>query len=163
VIASSEDAIRSNTVTSADIITAVGFVAAAGAAFAAFLQLRDTKNIARGQFILAIDQSLAPFEIVRRQIEHHHAPTDEKELRRYIAALERIGLLLQKGYLDIEAVERCYGSRLKRLINATDPDYIRLIIKNVNKEGGWKDFVWLWGRMQDPLKLRAIPSTSSDS
>jgi hypothetical protein len=148
--------------TTAEFIAAVGFVAAAGAAFAAFLQLRDTKNIARGQFILAIDQSLAPFEFVRRQVEHHHAPTDEKELRRYIAALERIGLLLQKGYLDIEAVERCYGSRLKRLINSTEPDYVQLIIKNVNKEGGWKDFVWLWDHMREPLKLRAIPPSSTD-
>jgi hypothetical protein len=137
-----------------DDVTAAGFVVASTAAIMAYLQLRDGKNIARGRFILEIDRSLAPFEKIRRQINQGKPVPDKIELRRYIAAIERIGLLLRKGYLEMDTVERCYGSRLANLIGKRDGEHIRIVAAKPSK---WEDFVWLWRAMSAPLNLPDAP------
>lgn len=140
------------------IIGVVAIVLAAAGARIAYKQLLDTQGLARGQFILAVDQSLAPFESVRRKIAKGEPPSDEIELRRYIAAIERIGYLYKKGYLEEDAVRSCYGSRLKRLVNSTHPDYVAMILTQYQADRtGWHEFLWLWEHFQGSLKLRDVP------
>jgi hypothetical protein len=137
-----------------DIIGTVALVFAAIAAWNGYKQLRDARKIAQGQFLLATDQLLAPFETVRRQINKREPPSDPIELRRYMAALERIAYVFEKGYLEQEAIEHRYGSRLRKLINSEQPDYVRMIIKRSENVEGWRDFLGLWTRLREPLGLR---------
>jgi hypothetical protein len=153
-----------------DVITASGFGVAAVAALLAYRQLREAKKIANGQLILAIDQLLWSFEELRRQINSKKLSVkrqvDKIQLRRYIAALERVGLLLRQESLDPASVESCYGARLKHLINSTDPepDYVVMILTETEAdEQGWDDFLWLWGNLQKLLELRDVPSRISET
>ncbi len=149
-----------------DIIGIVAIALAVVGAGIAYNQLLRTQGLARGQFLLAIDQSLTPFERVRREINKKRKPTDGVELRRYMAAIERIGYLFAKGYLEREAIRICYGSRLVKLINCTDPDYVLMIIRVKSSDedpddeeaGAWPYFVSLWRELQKPLGLRDVPS-----
>lgn len=144
-----------------DIIATVTLVVVVIAAWNGYKQLRDAKNIARGQFILAIDHSLARFEELRHQINSRDLSVKRgvnTELRRYFAALERIGPLLQNESLDLTSVKACYGGRLEKLINSTDPDYaVRILTATLADKQGWDDFLWLWKELRDPLGLRGVP------
>jgi hypothetical protein len=154
-----------------DIIGLVALSLAVVGATIAYRQLRDSHviarqqfDVARGQFILAVDQSLWRFERIRRRINDHDPPSDKRQLRRYIAALERIGYLYKKGYLEEEALQHCYGPRLKSLINSTSPDYVVMILTQFEADRtGWQDFMWMWEYLKEPLKLRDIPHEISST
>jgi hypothetical protein len=121
----------------------------------AFFQLREAKNIARGQFLLALDQSLAPFEQVRRQVNRGEQP-GSVALRRYIACFERIGLLLRERQLKIGTVDQLYGSRFAKLVNGGHLGIVQ------DRPEEWRGVVWLWEDLR-PLRGLAAPPTLSSN
>jgi hypothetical protein len=138
-----------------DIIAAAGLAVTAIAAILAFIQLREAKNIARAQFLLAVDQSLAPFEQLRREINRAQRPSDWVQLRRYVAAFERIGLLLREQHLRAATVDQLYGDRFRRLVTIRDGELVAFVRQSPDE---WEGFVWLW---QDLQTLRGLPTPPS--
>ena len=111
---------------------------------------------ARSQFILAIDQSLAPFEDLRRKINadlkwEASSRADRVEMMRYIAALERIGLLLEERQLAISTVNRFYGARFAILVTSAHGANVNSVIRD--KPADWRGFVWLYRQLKQPRHL----------
>lgn len=136
-----------------DLIAGVGLVATAVAILLAYRQLRDTRNFAEAQLQFAIDESLAPFEDLRRAINQHAQLKDPVEVRRYVAALGRIGVLLKAELVRPDRINNLYGGRVEKLLNyeASSAIAINLVKRDPD---GWKEFVWLWESLD---KFRSLP------
>jgi hypothetical protein len=110
--------------------------------------LDATHDIARAQFILAIDDALARYENVRIDVTYDPSTLPSKgrrsaELRYYIAVFERIGLLADQGLLDSAEIDELYGSRFAALLNNTDAAAI------VQRTESWWGFIYLWHQLRD--------------
>jgi hypothetical protein len=121
-------------------------------------QLDKAGKTARVQILLALDESLSRFEDLR--VKLNKIPPDIKtgdliELRRYIAAFERIGYALEAEEIDIELVDHFFGDRFKRVA-----DYIR---KNdaakeiVHNREAWRYFYSLWKVLKPRRGLQEPP------
>ena len=154
------------------VLTLVGLAVAALALGVAALQLQDAKFSAQkseitaeAQAVLAVDQFLAQghLEEVRRKIndETLHVPVEAVNtaneeavaLRRYVAAFERLGLLIDKGVITIEVADEFYGDRLQRLL-VLDPVKAMVAPNGEGKPGwegkqGWRNFILLWNKVDE--------------
>jgi hypothetical protein len=68
---------------------------------------------------------------------------DEVALRRYVASLERLGLLVDKGVVSADIAAAFYGSRLEKLIKNA-PSAVEMA-----KQRPWENFIILWRTMED--------------
>jgi hypothetical protein len=105
-------------------------------------------SVARGQFILAIDDSLARYEDLRTDVtygprEFTRSGRDSAELRYYVAVFERLGLLTSEGLLEPREVDDLYGSRFAKLLHNTPAASI------VARTEDWWGFIWLWNTLAD--------------
>jgi hypothetical protein len=146
----------------ANVAQLVGIPLAAIALWIAANQLRDAARTAEkaeiaseAQAVLALDQVLAQqrFEDLRTKLNPRPmTPNNDDKivLRRYIAAFERLGLLLDRGVMSAELANAFYGSRIRKLVtNAGE-----FVKEMVTEEGGsrgrpaWRNFVVLWSTME---------------
>lgn len=111
--------------------------------------------VSEAQAVLALDQVLAQqrFETLREKLNRTYAPgtaTEKLTVRRYVAAFERLGLLLDKGVISAELAEAFYSSRLERLVK--NCAFVREIVvdKDDKTKGSvaWRNFVLLWTEME---------------
>lgn len=136
----------------ADWVQIIGLPLAISAIFLGWLT-------SRMQMLLALDARLAEYEQVRKDINANKKidDIDGIELRRYIAAFERVGLALKYKQVSRKEVHHFYGRRFERLI-----EYLRNnpkageIVKN---RKGWKDFYYLEKRL---AKLSSSGVTPAD-
>lgn len=101
----------------------------------------------RMQMLLALDARLADYEEVRKAInaDKNFADIDDIELRRYIAAFERVGLALKYKQILLKEVRHFYGHRFDNLIKYLhDNPEAGKIVRN---RRGWKDFYYLKDRL----------------
>jgi hypothetical protein len=142
-----------------DVVAAGGLVVTAVAAGAAVRQLRDAKEIARWQFMLAVDESLERFDELRHTLAVGKTPQERHLVQRYVGALERIGLLLEEGHISLERVDELYGSRLEKLLR-NDGELVRFV---VSKPTSWHGFIYLWAQIRERRpSLPAPPPGSTD-
>ena len=112
----------------------------------------------RMQMLLALDARLADYEEVRKAINANKnmADIDDIELRRYIAAFERVGLALKYRQVRLKEVRHFYGHRFEKLIKYIgDNPKAREIVKN---RKGWKDFYYLEKRLSKPPSSGVTPA-----
>jgi hypothetical protein len=112
----------------------------------------------RMQMLLALDARLADYEQVRKDINANKSmdKIDDVELRRYIAAFERVGLALKYRQVSRKAVRHFYGHRFENLINyIRDNPAAEEIVKNPK---GWKDFYYLKKRLAKPPSSGVTPA-----
>lgn len=105
-------------------IAAIGLlITAAGLVFNG-MQLRMTRHIAKGEFILQFDEALAQFSDIERRLRYEKAEygtkkplTDEEWYRvhRYFGRLETLNTLLKDGIFDIDLIDRAYSHRIVAL------------------------------------------------
>lgn len=83
-------------------------------------QLAGARNVARGEFLLALDRNFSDFHDIALRLQNPKwTPMDSPEgfkLARYMGAVERIGLLVRDGILDLSTVETAYGWRIQWLV-----------------------------------------------
>src|SRR5829696_9232481 len=115
----------------ANVAQLVGIPLAVIALGIAAYQLRDAartaakaETVAEGQLVLAFDQVLAQqtflglrAKLGAGKIDKNPDEATKVALRRYVAAFERLGVLVDKGVVSPELADAFYGSRLEKLIN----------------------------------------------
>jgi hypothetical protein len=127
---------------------------------------KKAEIVSEAQAVLALDQVLSQqrFEDLRATLAvgalDHPSAEDEVVLRRYVAAFERLGLLVDNGVMSAELAKEFYGSRLEKLVNV---EFVRdLVTERENRTRGrpaWRNFIILWSTMEklwnkDKVRLR---------
>lgn len=157
----------------ANLSQLIGIPIAAVALGIAAYQLRDAANtaekaevVSEAQAVLALDALLSgpAFETLRRELNQGrvHVPNNDPynakaiELRRYVAAFERLGNLVEKSVVSIPLADELYGSRIQKLV--TNAPYVRVM---VTKDGagrpGWRQFILLWNKMEERRGMATKP------
>lgn len=143
----------------ANIAQIVGVVLAIIAAIYAYQQLKAAIASAESQAVLALDQTMAQYEGLRKKLNkgEFKNPNDDDLilLRRYVAVFERLGLLLKVGVVNELLADQLYGSRLEKLLKNSD-DHVKSIISE--RDGrGWENFTYLWKQMHNSQGHRDLP------
>jgi hypothetical protein len=141
----------------ADVAQLVGIPLAAIALWIAAIQLKaaaktanDAEAVAEAQTVLLLDLVLAQqtfMEIRGRLADGKIDNPDDNtkvDLRRYVAALERLGVLVGKDVVSPELANAFYGSRLQKLINNA-PYAVNMVN---NRQAAWNDFIILWRTLE---------------
>jgi hypothetical protein len=111
------------------------------------VQLDKAGKTARVQILLALDESLSRFEELRQQVNKRRSDINMIELRRYIAAFERVGYALEVGEINRDLVEHFFGDRFRRVANyIIMNNEAKKIIRN---REAWEYFYYLWKEL-DP-------------
>jgi hypothetical protein len=129
--------------------------------FYAARQLRISRKIARGEFLLHL------YELVQQYNDVHAALTgngrwmngtgpksgdDRARVDRYMGLLESLQLLIEDGFLDAKTVDRLYSHRIVALM-------ANGVIRQrnlVDQAYGWKDFTRLLRSLEKQDYYRAI-------
>jgi hypothetical protein len=119
-------------------------------------QIRSAGRTAKAQLILMIDESLHHYEDVRAAINAGKLPVEDSRLRRYVARFGRIGMLLQLKQIDLDTVNKLYGSRIKKLLD-TSGDQVRRIVQK-KEHTGWQPMIYLWHEMYNNHGERNLPT-----
>ncbi len=100
-------------------ITAIGIVFA-------YLQLRASRNIAFGEFLLHLDERLDQYRSVHVRLrnggewdQNRGGPTTAEEradVIAYMGVFERINILVEKRMIDMHTVKRLYRHRLRTIV-----------------------------------------------
>jgi hypothetical protein len=107
------------------------------------------QTVSEAQAVLALDLVLAQqrLEDLRANLAKgkmdNVSEEDEVALRRYVAALERLGFLVAKGVVNAEQAAAFYGSRLEKLIKNA-PSAVEMA-----KQRPWENFIILWRTMEN--------------
>lgn len=126
----------------ADVMQLVGVPLAVVALFFAWRQLRMAARTGRVQIALALDANLSEFEDVRSELAKTNPQIpDSVRLRRYIAALERVGYALRLKEIPLKVVDQFYGGRFAKLVKHEDALAI------AKDRDGWEEFYYLWERL----------------
>src|SRR5689334_8201823 len=86
----------------ANLMQLVGVPLAVMALILGWRQLRKAAKTARVQILLALDERLSGYEEVRAELNNMQLVSDLVQLRRYIAASERVGHALELKEVDLE-------------------------------------------------------------
>jgi hypothetical protein len=140
----------------ANVVQLVGIPLAVIALGIAAYQLREAARtagraqiVSEAQAVLALDLVLAQqrLEDLRATLAKGKmdkvSEEDEVALRRYVAALERLGLLVEKEVVSAELAAALYGSRLEKLIKNA-PSAVEMAQKRP-----WENFIFLWRKMEE--------------
>jgi hypothetical protein len=146
----------------ATFLTAAGlFLTGIGLLYAA-RQLRISRKIARGEFLLHL------FELVQNYNEVHYALTEDgrwangvsgpktqedwRQVDRYMGLLESLQILIEDGFLDLKTVDRQYGHRVVALVRN------KAIQERSLKDRAyrWRDFTALVRGLEDQESYQSI-------
>jgi len=147
--------------TLADVAQPVGILLAVIALCFGAYQLRQAartaeraETVSEAQAVLALDQVLAQQRLtdLRATLAQgkmdNPSEDDKVALRRYVAALERLGLLVDKDVVSPELAYAFYGSRLKKLIKNA-PYAVDMVTDGNQGRAAWGNFIILWRTMED--------------
>ena len=146
------------------LLTVVGLIYAG-------IQLRESKRIARGDFLLRLDEMFRQHNEVHTRLRPRGTWADGTSgpvtaedwimVERYMGLFERIKILVDDRIVDIGTVYRLYGYRV---FNITANDKIRIgkrllkpkawkkLSPEERNSHGWKDFIELWHALEDRRK-----------
>ena len=147
---------------------ALGLILTAAGLFYAGRQYRNSQRVATADFLLRLDEMLfSQHNNVHKRLRPGGkwaggigAPSSAEEwsmLERYMGMFERVKVLLNDGLLDIDAVERFYGYRVRNIVaNDEIVKTKRLFTKGEWKELSrrerndhpWKHFIELWHALE---------------
>jgi hypothetical protein len=146
----------------------VGVVLAIGALIFAGVQLRAAARATKAQLLLALDESLEPFEDLRCMINGSDKDAQDVRTRRYIARFERMGILVQTHQIDMKTVNELYGARIRKLLECEvlkikvweDGMKKNLIVREFlrDREKHWKGMIYLWRELHKKKYDRHLPS-----
>ena len=146
------------------IISGIGLILTAAALFYAGTQFRASQRVAAGDFLLRVDEML----FTQHNDVHTFlrpggkwaggagAPSSPEEwnmLERYMGMFERVKVLLDDGLLDVDAVERFYGYKIRNVVANQEIVRVKRLHAEVEwtklgrserKRHPWKHFIELW-------------------
>lgn len=139
------------------IITSIGVIVGF---YIAYRQLRSSarqhrleKKAAQGNFLLEFDKMLDRYEHIHKKLRPGGAwfgeeielePDEWAEIERYMGLFERIAILIDDNFIDIETFDRLYGYRIRNIKN--NPT---IKLEKLEKRAyGWKDFIELSNAME---------------
>ena len=126
------------------LIALLGFIGTVVSILYAARQLRDSKRSTQGEFLLTIDEMLNRYDAVHKRLSPggdlasgKSITMDEwRDIERYMGLFERIKILIDDGFIDIDRFDRTYGYRIESIISN----------KQIRKEkledraDGWREF-----------------------
>jgi hypothetical protein len=126
------------------LIALLGFIGAVISILYAARQLRDSKRSAQGNFLLRFDEMLDRHDAVHKRLRpggdlasgETIAPGDWPAIERYMGLFERIKILIDDGFIDLDAFDRLYGYRIDNITNNKQIKQAKL----VDRAYGWRDF-----------------------
>ena len=105
--------------------TAVGALAAVAGILYAAIQLRASRKLAKGQFLLRLDERFDKHDDVNRKLrpsgvwaKPDAGPSSDSEwatVDGYMGLFERINVLVRDGIMDMETVNKLYGYRVRNI------------------------------------------------
>jgi hypothetical protein len=121
---------------------------------AASEQLETSQRIARGEFLLHLDEIFRHHDRVHRRLlpnrgewgsPENGPPLDDSEawadIESYMGLFERIKVLIDAGMIDKDTMNRLYGYRISNIVRN---NVIRVgKLENPETKGGWTDFIEL--------------------
>jgi hypothetical protein len=142
------------------IATAVGALMTTIGLLYAGIQLRASRKIARGEFLLQLDELFHPYNEVHTKLRPggewssgHKGPVTVEEwvsVERYMGLFERIKLLIDDGIIDLDTVDRIYGYRVLNIISNNVIRQAKLEREKMH----WEDFVDLWQAVEQKRQKR---------
>jgi hypothetical protein len=117
---------------------------------------QDADQAARAtqaQLILALDASFAEHRELRNDLNKENWGADtaqqKNQVRRYLALFERIGVLVEEGWLTLDRVDQLYAPRFRKLLLKRG---VREVVEgNLN---AWRDVVNLWVDLYEKRRPR---------
>ena len=132
------------------VATAIGVLLTIAGLIYAGKQLRASRKISQGDFLLRLDEMFLSHKDVHVKLrpggkwsKTKHGPDNIEEWaaeESYMGLFERIEILIENGVLDLGTVDRLYGYRI---FNIVGNDIIRKS-KLENERKSWEDFDKLW-------------------
>ncbi|MBA7541225.1 hypothetical protein ES705_33532 [subsurface metagenome] len=109
------------------MISALGLLLTAAALFYAGKQFKASQRVAAGDFLLRVDEMLftqhndvhtflRPGGKWAGGVSAPSSPEEWNMVERYMGMFERVKVLMDDGLLDVDAVERFYGYRIRNII-----------------------------------------------
>jgi hypothetical protein len=123
-------------------------------------QLEANKRSTQGGFLLAFDQMLDRYDPVHKKLrpggewaaaEIQLGPDEWAEIERYMGLFERVKILIDDGFLDLETFDYLYGYRVRNI--EANPTIKRE--KLVRRAWGWKHFIELSEALKKQRESRA--------
>lgn len=135
--------------TFAAIGTAVGLILTGFGLILAVLQMRNSRKVALGEFLLHLDEMFFQHQEVHIALRpggkwandnnHPNGAEEWAMVEDYMGLLEQVYILIDQGMIDADIIERIYKFRL---INIVAHDTIRQA-KLVKEKRNWADFIAL--------------------
>ncbi len=105
------------------------------------------KEMSQGLYLLEFDKMIDRYDDINIKLRPNGEWTKKNsfegfewaQIERYMGLFERIKLLIDDGFIDIDVFDRLYGYRIKNIT-------VQPLIKEVkleNNASGWKDFIEL--------------------
>lgn len=122
--------------------------------FYAVRQLRAGQKIAKGDFLLRLDDAFQRHQEVHTRLrpggmwaDEVHGPTTQAEwimVEQYMGLFERIKVMVDDGIIDVDTVDRLYGYRLFNIVGNPIIRREKLELEAAN----WGDFIGLWQALE---------------
>jgi hypothetical protein len=148
-------------ITIEEIAAVIGLVIAIIGLIYAGIQLSESKKIARGEFILHLDEMFQQHNDMQSLLrpaekwggDGNTGPATIKEwedVEKYMGLFERINILVNYGIIDIETFEELYGYRI---INIGKNKIIRKK-KLVENASNWQNFIEIYNKTRTIYEKR---------
>ena len=128
------------TITLTDIATVILAIATTVSLIYIGRQVRVTRQQAKGEFLLALDEQIEKSRPVALRLisEQAYKPIGDEwpQLWQFMSVFERINIMLEDNILDIGMIDRLYAFMLLRLL-ANDAIFERLQATGAE----WQDFI----------------------
>lgn len=136
------------------VLTAIGLIYTG-------YQIYGAKRVARGEFLLHLDEILQKHNEVHIRLRpggdwasRKTGPKNNEEwaaVERYMGLFERVNILVEDKIIDIDTVDRLYGYRV---INILENEIIHQA-KLVKESRSWQDFIHLSEKVKQVRKNRS--------
>ncbi len=140
-----------------DIASLIVALATTGSLLYISRQVNVTRQQAKGQFLLALDEQFEKTNpiTVRLVNEVGFSPVgqDWPDIWRLMSVFERINIMVEDKILDVALVDRLHGFRLIAIV-ANDAIYNRLLSTGAE----WQDFIDLCYAIADHRRASSDPS-----
>ena len=151
----------------ASVATVVGIIGVLVGAWAAYRQLKASKQIARGQFMLTLKEMSSKYDDIHRKLRPGGqwaggvgGPKNASEwamVDDYMGFFEHCELLIRNGSLDEIEFKTIYGYRLQNIV--TNEHIVKEKLRSDEQEY-WKVFIGLLERLKrlerfhpDPIRV----------
>jgi hypothetical protein len=138
------------------IATAIASIIAAVGLIYVGKQLRESKKIARAEFLLRLEELFQEHTEVHTRLrpggdwaDGSKGPSTSEEwvkVERYMGLFERIQVLIDDRIVDLDAVDRFYGYRV---LNIVDNPIIRQAKLEGERAKYWKNFIKLQRALEE--------------